>query len=92
MKLDIVRRQFAKINNKWIEIEDLRRQSLAVERTWSSFCVLIPTDKTEAFTATLRTQVPQSHVDLVPSPAAGGTWLMGPYYQLQDLLVRSELR
>jgi hypothetical protein len=86
VKFDIVRRQFAKVDDKWIEIEDLRESGLTAERTWSSFCALIGTDQPDALATKLRAQVSQSHVDLVPSPAAGGVWVMGAYYRLESLL------
>jgi hypothetical protein len=71
VKLDITRRQFAKFDDKWIEIEDLRHRGLTAERTWSSFCVLIRTEQPGALATRLRTQTPHSHVDMVPSPIAG---------------------
>ncbi len=86
MKFDIVRRQFAKIDDKWIEIEDMRHRGLTAERTWSSFCVLLRTDQPDALATTLRAQCSQSHIDIVPSPAAGGLWMLGAHYRLEALL------
>jgi hypothetical protein len=47
--------------------------------------VLIRTDQPDLAT-TLRAQAPQPHVDIVPSPAAGGVWLMEAHYQLETML------
>jgi hypothetical protein len=68
VKPDIIRRQFAKLDDKWIEIEDLRRRGLTAERTWSSFCVLIRTEQPGALATRLRTQTPHSHVDMCHLP------------------------
>ena len=86
VKFDIVRRRFAKVDDKWIEIDDLRHRGLTAERTWSSFCVLIRTEQPDALATRLRTQTPHSHVDMVPSPTAGGVWVMGAHYRLESLL------
>jgi hypothetical protein len=86
VKPDIIRRQFAKLDDKWIEIEDLRHRGLTAERTWSSFCVLIRTEQPGALATRLRTQTPHSDVDMVPSPIAGGVWVMGAHYRLESLL------
>lgn len=86
LKLNIVRRQFAKVDDKWIEIEDLRQRDLTAERTWSSFCLFIPTEQPDAVATTLRIQTTPRHVDIVPSLSGGGVWLMGAHYQLEALL------
>jgi hypothetical protein len=86
VKFDIVRRQFAKVDDKWIEAEDLQQRGVTVERTWSSFCVFIPTEQPDAVTTTLRAQTSPRHVDIVPSSSGGGIWLMGAHYQLETLL------
>jgi hypothetical protein len=86
-KFGIVRRKFAKVDDKWIEIEDLRHRGLTAERTWSSFCVLIRTEQPDALATRLWTQASHSHVDIVPSPTAGGVWVMGAHYRLESLLL-----
>lgn len=41
LKFEIVRRQFAKVDNKWIEAEDPQQRGVTAERTWSSFRVRV---------------------------------------------------
>jgi hypothetical protein len=53
VKHNIVRRQFAKVDDKWIEITDLRQRDLTADRTWSSFRLFIPTEQPDAAAATL---------------------------------------
>src|ERR1700681_3630028 len=91
VKFDIVRRQFAKVDDKWVEANDLQHRGSTAERTWSSFCVFIPAKQPDALTSTLRAQVSARHVDVVPSLSEGGIWLMGAYYQLEDVLPRLAL-
>ncbi len=91
MKFDIVRRQFGKVDDMWIEIEDLRQRGLSVERIWSSFCVLIPTEQPDALVTKLRAQPPHPQIDIVPSPVAGGVWVMGAHYRLEALLPTLQL-
>lgn len=91
VKFDIVRRQFAKVDDKWIEIEDMRQRGLSADRTWSSFCVLIQAEQPDALATRLRAQAPHQQLDIVPSPTAGGVWVMGAYYQLENVLPRLTL-
>lgn len=86
MKFDIVRRQFAKIDDKWAELEDLKQRGVAPERTWSSFCIFVPAEQPDTLTTTLQSQVSARHIDIVPCHMAGGVWLLGAYYQLETLL------
>lgn len=91
MEFEIVRRQFAKIKDGWCELEDLQHRGLTADRTWSSFCALIPGDDLSALAESLRNQVAAPHVDIVPSPTAGGVWVMGAHYQLEAALGRLKL-
>ncbi len=86
VKFDIVRRQFAKVDDKWLEMEDLRQRGLTVERIWSSFCVLIPAEEPDVLASKLRAQPPHPQIDIVPSLVAGGVWVMGAHYRLEALL------
>ncbi len=86
MKFDIVRRQFTKVNGEWTEVDDLRHLGVTPERTWSSLCVLVRTEQPEALATTLRARCPHPHIDIVPSPAAGGLWVLGAHYRLESLL------
>lgn len=88
VKLEIVKRQFAKVDETWCEIEDLRNRGLAVDRSWSSFCVLIPGDDLDALAASLRNRFSAQQIDVVPSTAAKGVWVMGAHYQLEVALAR----
>ncbi|MEI9803851.1 MAG: hypothetical protein WDN48_04470 [Pseudolabrys sp.] len=91
MKFDIVRRQFAKVDDKWVEANDLQNRGVTAKRTWSSFCVFIASAQPDALTIALRAQVSAPHVDVVLSQSEDGVWLMGAYYQLQDVLPRITL-
>jgi hypothetical protein len=91
VKFDIVRWQFAKVDDKWVEANDLRHRGVSAERTWSSFCVFIPANQPDTLTSTLRAQVSVRHLDVVPSLSEGGIWLMGAYYQSEDVLPRLAL-
>ncbi len=86
MKFDIFRRQFAKVDEKWIEIDDIRQRGLSADRTWSSFCVQIRTKEPDALATKLRAQGHHQQFDIVPSLAAGGIWVMGAHYRLESLL------
>ncbi|WP_213775350.1 hypothetical protein [Bradyrhizobium sp. dw_78] len=88
MKHEIVRRQFAKIGGAWIALEDAQQRDLDVERSWSSFCVLVSGDKLDDIARTLRERVSSSHIDIVPSAAAGGVWVLGAMYHLENALPR----
>lgn len=91
MKLEIVRRQFTKVNDAWVELEDLERRGLTANRSWSSFCAFIQSDNPEELATTLRKQVSPPHIDIVPSVTAGGVWVMGAHYQLEAVLQRLNL-
>jgi hypothetical protein len=86
VRLDVVRRQFAKIDDQWGEVEDLRRRGLPFERSWSSFCIFFPAGKGDLL-ASLRQRTPRSHVQTVSSPSQEGIWVFGAYYHLEMLLV-----
>lgn len=88
VKLQIVRRHFAKIGDKWAELEDLRKRGLAVERTWSSFCAFFRADDPEALAANMRKHVTPPHIDIVVSPTDKGVWVMGAHYYLESALLR----
>jgi hypothetical protein len=90
-KFDIVRRQFAKVEDKWVEANDIQHRGIAAERSWWSFCVFIAAKQPDALSSILRAQVSARHVDVVPSLPEGGSWLMGAYYQLEHVLPRLAL-
>lgn len=88
MKLEIVRRHFAKIDDKWVELEDLNKRGLTAERAWSSFCAFFRTDAPEALAANMRKHVTPPHIDIVVSPTDKGVWILGAYYYLESTLLR----
>lgn len=91
MKQEIVRRRFAKIDDKWVELEDLNKRGLTAERAWSSFCAFFRADDPEALAANMRKHVTQPHIDIVVSPTDSGVWVLGAYYNLEPALARLAL-
>ena len=77
VKLDVVRRRFAKIDDQWGEVEDLRRRELSYERSGSSFCIFFPAGKADLL-ASLRQRAPRSHVQTVSSPSQEGPGCLAP--------------
>lgn len=86
MKLEIVRRQFIKIDDKWVELEDSRKRGLVAERSWSSFCIFLAADGAEALAANLRKHITRPHIDLVVSATDSGVWVLGAYCHLEPTL------
>jgi hypothetical protein len=88
VNFQIIRRQFAKIDDAWFELEDLQQRGVTAERSWSSFCALVPAENPDAMAVVLKTQVSQPHIDIIPSVTAGGVWVAGAYYKLESVLPR----
>lgn len=57
MKLEIVRRDFAKIDDKWFELEDLNKRGLTADRAWSSFRAFFRAGEPEILAANVRKHV-----------------------------------
>lgn len=88
MNFQIVRRQFAKVDDAWFELEDLQQRGITAERSWSSFCVFVPAKNPDTKALALKEQVSLHHIDIVPSATAGGVWVMGAHYKLESVLPR----
>lgn len=88
MNFQIVRRQFAKVDDAWFELEDLQQRGISAERSWSSLCVFVPAENPDAKARALKAQVSPPHIDIVPSATAGGVWVMGAHYKLESVLPR----
>jgi hypothetical protein len=86
VKLDIVRRQFAKVEGGWLDLEDMHKRGLTGERSWSSFCAFFGAEDPEALATNMREQVSPPHIDIVASQTAGGVWVLGAYYYLEATL------
>jgi hypothetical protein len=86
VRFAIVRRQFAKFNDSWAQLDDMRQRGLDVEQNWPSFCALVHGDRPDELATALRKQVVVPHIGIVPSPAAGSVWIVGAYYQLEKVL------
>ncbi|MFC5068888.1 hypothetical protein [Flaviflagellibacter deserti] len=80
MKLDIVRRDFAKIGEAWFEVEDLRGQGKTFDRKWSAFCALVPGDP-NALAPLLKGQL-AAHRDVDVVPSSTGVWLVAGHHWL----------
>lgn len=81
----IVRRHFAKVDDKWCEVEDLQTRGVTFDRTWSSFCVFFASSE-EGRLKELCARTTRARVDVVSCPSLGGLWVMGAYYELEMLL------
>jgi hypothetical protein len=88
VKLEIVRRHFAKIDDKWFELEDLNKRGLTADRAWSSFCAFFRAGDPEVLAANMRKHVTPPHIDIVVSPTDSGVWVLGAYYHLEAALPR----
>ncbi len=80
MKLDIVRRDFAKIGDAYFETEDLRSRGTSFDRKWSAFCVFVPGDP-DALKPLLKGQL-VVHRDVDVVPATDGIWLVAGHHRL----------
>ncbi len=85
MTREIVRRHFAKVNDKWGEVEDLQTRGVAFDRARSSFCVLFASSEEERLKE-LYARTARTRVDVVSCPSLGHLWAMGAYYELEMLL------
>ncbi|HRN83225.1 MAG TPA: hypothetical protein PK857_00275 [Hyphomicrobium sp.] len=88
MNFQIVRRQFAKVDDAWFELEDLQQRGISADRSWSSFCVFVPAENPDAKALTLKELASPPHIDIIPSVTAGGVWVMGPHYKLESVVPR----
>lgn len=85
---EIIRRHFAKVDDQWVELEDLNKRGLTAERAWSSFCAFFRADVPEALAANMRKHVTPPHIDIVVSTTDGGVWVLGACYYLESALPR----
>jgi hypothetical protein len=80
VKLNIVRRDFAKVGETYFEVEDLRAKGQPIERTWSSFGAFVPGDP-DALKPLLKGQL-SGHRDVDVVPASNGVWLLAGHHWL----------
>ncbi len=80
MKLDIVRRDFAKVGEAYFETDDLRSRGQSFDRKWSAFCAFVPGDP-DALKPLLKGQL-AGHRDVDVVPAAAGVWLVAGHHWL----------
>ncbi len=57
VKFDIVQRQFAKVEDKWVEANDLEHRGITADRSWSPLSVFVPAKQRDTPSSILKAKV-----------------------------------